>query len=95
MEQDYVMSTRLVELSSGVVVWANDAAARDWSYPTTWWDVGEVVSDTIVCDLDGISAGRYGLAVVVYDPRSGDVLNASGTGQSVGQVLRLGEVDVP
>jgi hypothetical protein len=95
MEQDYVMSTRLVELPSGVVVWANDAAARDWSYPTTWWDVGEVVSDTVVCGPDGVSAGRYGLAVVVYDPRSGDVLNASGSGQSVGQVLRLGEVDVP
>jgi hypothetical protein len=98
MEQDYVMSIRLIDLSSGAVAWAKDAAPHDWSYPTTWWDVGEVVSDTFGCDLDGVSAGRYQLAAVVYEPRSGAVLTASSAGppaQSVGEVLLLGEVDVP
>jgi len=98
MEQDYAMSTRLVDPSSGAIVWQNDATPRDWSYPTTWWDVGEVVSDTVVCDLSGVPAGRYQLAVVVYGLRSGEVLTASSPGQlvqSAGQVLLLGEVDVP
>ena len=98
MEQDYVMSTRLVDPSSGAVVWQNDAAPREWSYPTTWWDIGEVVSDTISCDLSGVPDGRYQLTIVVYEPRSGEVLTASSTGQlrqSAGQVLLLGEVDVP
>lgn len=95
MEQDYAMSTRLVDPASGAVVWQNDAAPRDWSYPTTWWDVGEVVSDTVACDLSGVPAGRYQLAVVVYDPISGEVLTASEFGQPAGQVLLLGKVDVP
>lgn len=98
MEQDYVLSTRLMDPSSGTMIWQNDAAPRDWSYPTTWWDVGEVISDTVACDPSGVPAGRYQLAVVVYGLRSGEVLTASSTGQlvqSAGQVLLLGEVDVP
>jgi len=95
MEQDYVMSTRLVDSPGGGVVWQNDAAPRDWSYPTTWWDAGEVISDTVTCDLSGMPAGRYQLAVAVYEPRSGETLTASKSGQPAGQILPLGEVDVP
>ncbi len=95
MEQDYVISTRLLDPSSGAAVWQNDAVPRDWSYPTTWWDAGEVVSDTRGCDLSGVPPGRYQLAVVVYEPRSGEELTASSTGQPAGQVLLLGKVDVP
>jgi len=95
MEQDYAISTRLVDPASGAVVWQNDAAPRDWSYPTTWWDVGEVVSDTVACDLSGVPAGRYQLAVVVYEPLSGETLTVSSAGQPAGQVLLLGKVDVP
>jgi hypothetical protein len=98
MEQDYVMSTRLVDPSNGGIVWARDAAPRDWTYPTTWWDAGEVVSETLVCDLDDVPAGRYRLAFVVYEPRSGEVLTTSVIGQpeqSGDQVLPVGEVSVP
>jgi hypothetical protein len=98
MEQSYVISTRLVDPSSGVRVWQRDAAPRNWAYPTTWWDAGEVVSDTMTCDLNKVSAGRYQLQVAVYEPTSGQVLSVSGAPDQVlhgGQVLRLGEVDVP
>jgi len=54
-----------------------------------------VVSDTVTCDLSGMLAGRYQLAVAVYEPRSGEVLTASRSGQPAGQILPLGEVDVP
>ena len=98
MELDYVVSIRLVDPSSGVVVWADDKAPGGWRYPTTWWDAGEVVSNTVVCDLGAGSSGRYGLAVVAYEPRSGEVLTASSAGlleRSAGGGLLLGEVDVP
>jgi hypothetical protein len=77
MERDYSMSTRLLDPDSETVVWAHDAAPRDWSYPTSWWDLDEVVSDTVTCDLSALSAGQYQLAVVVYDPRSGETLTTS------------------
>jgi hypothetical protein len=98
MERDYVISTRLLDTSGESRVCQMDAAPRDWSYPTTWWDVGEVVSDTRICDLSDVTVGQYRLEVVVYEPHSGDVLSPSGTGpiaQSVGGGLLLGEIDVP
>jgi hypothetical protein len=98
MEQDYVISTRLLDPSNGNRVWQNDAAPRDWSYPTTWWDVGEVVSDTLTCDLGDIPDGQYRLEVVVYEPRSNEVLTPSSDDQpmqSTGGSLLLGEVGVP
>jgi len=82
MEQDYVMSTRLLAPSSKSIVWQHDAAPREWQYPTTWWDDSEVVSDTITCELDEVPAGRYQLEVAVYEPRSGEVLTASNSDKS-------------
>ncbi len=98
MEQDYVISTRLLDPGSGTRVWQRDAAPRDWRYPTTWWDIGEVVSDTLTCDLSSVSAGQYQLEVVVYEPESGAVLAPSNVGsftESGGGGLLLGKIDVP
>jgi hypothetical protein len=98
MEHDYVMSTRLLDPSSTSIVWQHDAAPRDWQYPTTWWDDGEVVSDTITCALDEVPTGRYQLEVAVYEPRSGEVLTASSSDQSklsASGGLLLNSVNVP
>jgi hypothetical protein len=99
MEQDYVVSMRLVDPASGERVWQRDAPPGGWEYPTTWWDTGEVVSDTAECDVDGLSAGRYRLEVVIYEPRSGQALEVSvrsgSAGEGAGHPLALGEVDVP
>jgi hypothetical protein len=98
MGEDYVISTRLVDPSSGAFVCQKDAAPRDWTYPTTWWDVNEVVSDTVVCEIGPLPPGRYRLEIVVYDSMSGEALAVSGAGeqqQAVGQVLPLGEIELP
>jgi hypothetical protein len=98
MEQDYVISTRLLDLSNGNRVWQKDAAPHDWSYPTTWWDVGEVISDTLTCTLYDVPDGQYRLEVVVYEPESNEVLIPTSDGQTTRSTdgsLLLGEVVVP
>jgi hypothetical protein len=98
METDYVMSIRLLDPSSKAIVWQNDAAPRNWSYPTTWWDIDEIVSDTVTCKLGKVSAGRYQLEVVVYEPETGNVLAASSNSQRQappsGGTL-VGQINIP
>lgn len=98
MQREYVISARLVDPISGAFVCQKDAAPRDWTYPTTWWDVGEIISESMPCEVVGLDPGRYDLEVAVYEAGSGEVLPVSSAtegAQSTGQVLLLGEVDVP
>jgi hypothetical protein len=45
-----------------------DMMPHNWTYPTLWWEAGEVVSDEFVLQLEGLPGGSYQLAVGVYDP---------------------------
>jgi len=54
----------------GALVAQTDVMPRDWSYPTTWWEAGEVVSDDVELSLEGVPTGSYRLTVGVYDPAS-------------------------
>jgi len=71
-----------------------DIMPRDWTYPTTWWETGEVVSDRI-----NLSAppGRYCLAVGVYHPQTGErlPLQEKGTLSESNDALLLQEVIIP
>ena len=55
-----------------------DVVPRDWTYPTTWWEAGEVVSDEIILPLEGVPGGWYALAVGVYTPDEGRLLTGDG-----------------
>jgi len=46
----------------------SDAMPRGGAYPTSWWQAGEVVSETVTLPLAGVPSGRYRLAVGLYDP---------------------------
>jgi hypothetical protein len=77
------------------VVAQDDAVPRRWTYPTTWWEAGEVVSDEIPLSLEGVPSGQYQLAVGVYDPESGErllVVDAAGEEQSGGRLVLSEEV---
>jgi hypothetical protein len=99
MAHDYVLSTRFVDPETpSVAVWAHDAAPRDWQYPTSWWDAGEVVSETVVGPPDEIPAGEYRLAVVVYEPSTGEALPVTGTTyaqSALDQILLLKTISIP
>jgi hypothetical protein len=99
MEHDYVLSTRIVDSTTpSVAVWSHDAAPREWQYPTTWWDAGEVVSETVTCPLDEVPEGQYRLGMVVYEPNSGAALPVTSTARAdtaLDQILLLESITVP
>jgi hypothetical protein len=73
-----------------------DVVPRGWTYPTSWWEAGEVVSDEVHLPLSGVSPGRYRLAVGVYHPETGDRLPVSSEELAVlSDALILQEVAIP
>jgi hypothetical protein len=58
-------------VDTGELVAQADVMPRDWTYPTLWWETGEVVSDGIAVSLAGVPSGVYRLEIGVYDPDSG------------------------
>jgi hypothetical protein len=64
----YKVFIHLYDVESGALVVQQDTVPRQWTYPTTWWEEGEIVSDEIALPLEGILAGRYRIAVGVYEP---------------------------
>lgn len=73
MEAPYKFFVHLYSLDGEVVAQA-DVMPRDWTYPTTWWEEGEIVSDEVSLSLEGVQAGRYRLGLGVYDPGTGERL---------------------
>ena len=74
MAVSYKVFVHLVDLTTGTIVVQDDAVPRRWTYPTSWWERGEVVEDTISLPLDGVSSGWYRLVVGLYNPETGERL---------------------
>lgn len=60
--------------SSGEIVAQDDAMPRTWTYPTSWWAAGEVVSETVTLMAP---PGEYRIGVGWYDGDSGITLPAT------------------
>ena len=78
MDVMYKFFVHLYDVESGALVAQADVVPRGWTYPNTWWEAEEVVSDKVVLSLEGVPAGTYSLAVGVYDPETGERLLISG-----------------
>ena len=59
---------------SGEIVVQDDSMPRDWTYPTSWWVAGEVVSETVML---AVPSGEYRVGVGWYDGASGITLPAT------------------
>ena len=68
MDESYKVFVHLVNDDTGEIAVQDDAVPRRWTYPTTWWEAGEVVSDEIPLAVGDILPGAYTLAVGVYAP---------------------------
>jgi hypothetical protein len=66
----------LIDQNGGRVVVQDDAVPRGWTYPTNWWESGEIIEDTITLPLAGVPAGDYRLMIGLYDPATGMRLRA-------------------
>lgn len=75
MPDDYTVFVHLFDPESEAIAVQFDARPLQGTYPTNWWRTGEVVSDEVALPLTEVTAGRYMLAVGLYD-RRGDRLPA-------------------
>lgn len=71
METSYEFFVHLVDVGSGELAAQVDVMPHDWSYPTAWWEVHEVVSDRIDIPLGEVSPGTYHLWIGVCAPDRG------------------------
>jgi len=59
-------------VDDGALVAQKDVMPHDWAYPTTWWEVGEVVSDEIALSVECVPPGVYRLGVGIYNSETGE-----------------------
>ncbi|MCE7988021.1 MAG: hypothetical protein DYG89_43200 [Caldilinea sp. CFX5] len=71
IDRSYKIFVHLVDPASNTIVAQSDAAPRQWAYPTTWWQAGEVVTETIDLPLDATATGANLLRVGMYDEETG------------------------
>ncbi len=74
--QDYKRFVHLYDVESGAVPVQDDAMPRNWTYPTSRWIAGEVVSETVTLATEGLPPGEYRLGVGWYAPETGTRLPA-------------------
>ncbi|MEJ5308949.1 MAG: 6-pyruvoyl-tetrahydropterin synthase-related protein [Anaerolineae bacterium] len=75
--RDYKRFVHLYDPATENIVAQDDAMPRAWTYPTTWWAAGEVVSETVTLDIGAVPPGDYRLGVGWYDPATLDRLPAT------------------
>jgi hypothetical protein len=96
MDQSYKFFLHLYDVESGELAAQVDVVPRNWTYVTTWWEAGEVVSDEVHLPFWEVKPGRYWLAVGVYHPETGVRLSASsGILTILSNALILQEVTIP
>jgi hypothetical protein len=80
MDVSYKVFVHLIDPTTGAIVAQDDAVPRRWTYPTTRWEPGEVVEDTVPLSLGGVPPGQYRLVLGLYDPQTGQRLPAYSAG---------------
>ncbi len=94
MERDYTVFTHLTD-EEGRVWGQEDNEPRRGSYPTSFWDVGEVVKDEYELVVKGgTPPDEYLLEVGMYLLSTGERLPVLEGGKVVGDRILLGEVTV-
>lgn len=88
MDSSYKFFVHLVDATTGQIVAQIDTVPRDWSYPTNWWDLNEVVEDELSLSLVDVPPGEYSINIGIYDPETSERLplvlqDGSGTADNV------------
>lgn len=74
IDHSYKVFVHLIDQRSGAILAQSDAPPRQWGYPTTWWEAGEVVAETIELPLDPTFTAPRTLRLGMYDDQTGDRL---------------------
>ncbi len=89
---DYKYFVHVFNPADDVIVTQADAMPRAFTYPTSQWAAGEVVTDTVTLSLAEVPPGQYGVAVGWYNPAAPDLarlpaLDAQGAPLPLDRVL--------
>jgi hypothetical protein len=87
-QADYTVFVHLLD-ASGHLVTQFDGPPAAGAYPSSLWDPGEIVVDEH--ELSNVPAGRFTVAIGLYDPGSGARLPLAGAAQ---RALKLVEVEI-
>jgi hypothetical protein len=74
MDESYTTFLHLIDPVSGQIVSQADVIPRGWSYPTNWWEAGEVIQDTVQLSLSDVPPGEYMLSIGWYQLETGERL---------------------
>jgi hypothetical protein len=74
MDVDYKFFVHVVDPATEQLVAQADVMPRGWTYPTSWWEAGEVISDEITLSLTDVPSGNYRLYIGVYSDAGGRLL---------------------
>jgi hypothetical protein len=66
METSYKYFAHLRDAGSGDIISQVDGIPRNWSYPTSWWERGEIITDTISLPLSEVGPGGYEIWLGLY-----------------------------
>jgi hypothetical protein len=72
VDESYKLFVHLIDPATHDLIAQADLVPRNWTYPTDWWEAGEVVTDTVT--LTNVPAGEYELWLGWYEPESGSRL---------------------
>ncbi|MBN1889215.1 MAG: hypothetical protein JW850_14575 [Thermoflexales bacterium] len=78
VETDYKFFVHLQSAESQSLVAQVDARPQDWTFPTSTWQEGQIVSDEMTLGLENVPPGTYQLAIGVYDAYTGERLAITG-----------------
>jgi hypothetical protein len=79
IDRTYKVFVHLVDAATSEMLAQYDAAPRNWAYPTTWWEAGEVIDETIELPLPSLDGRDIVLSVGLYDELTGERLELRGT----------------
>ena len=74
MSRDWTVFVHLFDPDSEEIASQWDAQPLQGAYPTSWWRIGEVVSDRVTLNLEDVPRGSYRLTIGLYDPSTDERL---------------------
>ncbi len=74
MPESYKVFAQLRRAGTNEIAGQVDTIPRNWTYPTDWWEVNEIVTDTLSIPLNDLGPGRFELWLGFYIEESGERL---------------------
>lgn len=72
---DYKIFVHLYSTTDQSIVAQADMMPQAWTYPTSLWQPGRIITDDLFIPLENVPAGSYYLGMGIYDPNTGTRLD--------------------